>query len=151
VPAARISVYDNTIDNIGKAPWAGDGIPIQILGGTQDVLFAHNSFSNAGNMAVSFDIGVSVRTVLHSNIIPSGMYGVKGSGQGTGMTTLNTFMPNGVFAYDVIVGGDCSSYPATTMCPSTIPTSPGPGYDARTIGADMSKINAATNGVIVAP
>jgi uncharacterized protein YjdB len=151
VPAARISIYDNTINNLGVAPYSGDGIPIQILGATQDVLFAHNSWSNAGNQAISFDGGASVRNVIHSNIIPSGAYGVKGSGTGTGTSTLNTYAPNGVFAYDVLVGGDCSTYPATTMCPGTIPGSPGLGYDARTIGADLAKVNAATTGVIIAP
>jgi uncharacterized protein YjdB len=151
VKAARISVYDNTISTLGTSPWNGDGIPIQILGGTQDVLFAHNSFSNAGIMAVSFDVGVSIRTVIHSNIIPTGQYGVKGSGAGTGLSTLNTFMPDGVFAYDAIVGGNCSEYPATTSCPTSIPSSPGMGYDGRPIGPDLAKINAATNAVIVAP
>ena len=57
----------------------------------------------------------------------------------------------GVFSYDVIPGTDCAYYPATTSCPSSIPASPGLGYDSRTIGADMAKINAATSGVIVAP
>jgi hypothetical protein len=151
VPAARISIYDNTINNLGVSPYSGDGIPIQILGATQDVLFAHNSWSNAGNQAISFDGGASVRNVIHSNIIPSGAYGVKGSGTGTGTSTLNTYAPNGVFAYDVIVGGDCSTYPATTMCPGGIPTSPGLGYDARPIGADLAKVNAATSSVIIAP
>ena len=56
-----------------------------------------------------------------------------------------------MFAYDVLVGGDCTTYPATTMCPGTIPGSPGLGYDARTIGADLAKVNAAPTGVIIAP
>ncbi|PYP78188.1 MAG: hypothetical protein DMD35_12065 [Gemmatimonadetes bacterium] len=151
VPAARISIYDNTIDNLGRAPYIGDGIPLQILGGTYDILVAHNSWSNAGNQAISFDNGVTTRTAIHSNIIPSGAYGVKGTNQGTGMTTINYYMPNGVFSYDAIVGGDCGAYPATTSCPSTIPASPGNGYDARPVGADMARINTATSTAIVNP
>jgi uncharacterized protein YjdB len=151
VPAARISIYDNTIDNLGNAPYIGDGVPLQILGATSDVLVAHNSWSNAGNQAISFDGGATTRTVIHSNIIPSGLYGVKGSGMASGMSTLNYYTPGGVFSYDVIPGTDCAYYPATTSCPSSIPSSPGLGYDARAIGADMSKVNAATSGVIVAP
>jgi uncharacterized protein YjdB len=151
VPAARISIYDNTIDNLGVAPYAGDGIPLQILGGTYDVIVAHNSWSNAGNQAISFDGGASTRTVIHSNIIPHGAYGVKGSGTGDGISTLNVYAPGGVFSYDAIVGGICTSYPTTTSCPSSIPSSPGLGYDARTIGADLTKINTATSGAIVPP
>ncbi|MFL5620521.1 MAG: Ig-like domain-containing protein [Gemmatimonadaceae bacterium] len=151
VPAARISVYDNVIENLGISPYIGDGIPLQILGNTSDVLVAHNSWSNAGNQAISFDGGATTRTVIHSNVIPSGMYGVKGSGTATGMSTLNYYAPGGVFAYDAIPGADCAYYPTTTSCPSSVPSSPGLGYDARTIGADMSKINAATSGAIVSP
>jgi hypothetical protein len=151
VPAARISIYDNTIDNLGNGLWGGQGIPLQMLGATQDVIFAHNSWSNAGNQAISFDGQPSTRTVIHSNIIPSGIYGVHGSGTGTGVSALNTYAPGSLFAYDMIVGGDCASYPATTQCPSNIPSSPGLGYDGRPIGADVAKVNAATAGVIVAP
>jgi hypothetical protein len=115
------------------------------------VLIAHNSWSNAGNQAISFDGGATTRTVIHSNIIPSGVYGVKGSGTAGGTSTLNYYAPGGVFSYDVIPGTDCAYDPATTSCPSSIPASPGLGYDARTIGADMTKVNAATSGVIVAP
>jgi uncharacterized protein YjdB len=151
VLAARISVYDNVIENLGNSPYIGDGIPLQILGNTSDVLVAHNSWGNAGNVAISFDGGATTRTVIHSNIIPNGNYGVKGSGMATGTTTLNYYTPGGVFSYDAIPGADCAYYPATTSCPSSIPSSPGLGYDARTIGADVSKVNSATNGVIVSP
>ena len=151
VPAARISVYDNAIENLGNSPYNGEGIPLQILGGTSDVLVAHNSWGNAGNVAISFDGGATTRTVIHSNIIPSGNYGVKGSGMATGTSTLNYYTPGGVFSYDAIPGADCAYYPATTSCPSSIPSSPGIGYDARTIGADMSKVNGATSGVVVSP
>ena len=151
VPAARIAVIDNVIENLGRSPFNGDGIPLQILGGTYDVLVAHNSWSNAGTMAVSFDGAATTRTAIHSNILPNGFYGVKGGGTGTGTGTLNVYIPGGVFAYDAMVGGECTVYPATTTCPSTIPASPGPGYDARTIGADRAKVSAATSGVIVNP
>jgi uncharacterized protein YjdB len=151
VPAARISIYDNVISNLGTSPYTGDGIPLQILGGTSDVLVAHNTWSNAGNQAVSFDAGATTRTVIHSNIIPNGMYGVKGGGTGVGYTTINNYMPGGVFSYDVLVGGDCNLYPATTTCPSSMPSSVGLGYDGRTIGADVSKVNAATATAVVGP
>jgi uncharacterized protein YjdB len=151
VPAARISVYDNVVENIGNSPYVGDGIPLQILGNTSDVLIAHNSWGNAGNVAISFDGGASTRTVIHSNIIPNGNYGVKGSGMAAGTSTLNYYTPGGVFSYDALPGADCAYYPATTSCPSSIPSSPGLGYDARTIGADVSKVNGATSGVIVSP
>jgi hypothetical protein len=60
-------------------------------------------------------------------------------------------MPGGVFSYDVIVGADCVLYPATTTCPSSMPSTVGTGYDARAIGADVNKVNSATSSAIVAP
>ena len=151
VPAARITIVDNVFSNLGNGPYYGDGIPLQILGGTSDLIVAHNSWSNAGNQAVSFDGGATTRTVIHSNILPHGAYGVKGTGAGIGTSTLNVYAPGGVFAYDALVGGDCSLYPSTTLCPGSTPSAPGLGYDARTIGADVAKVNAMTSGVVVAP
>ena len=150
VPAARLTIVDNSITNLA-APYGGDGIPLQILGGIADAIIAHNSFSNAGNQAISFDGGATTRLVIHSNVLPTGAYGVKGSGTGTGTSTLNVYAPGGVFAYVTMVGADCTLYPATTTCPGSIPSSLPLGYDARTVGANMSQVNAATAGVVVAP
>src|SRR5688572_8531196 len=148
VPAARITISDNIVEPFNGL---GDGIPLQLLSGTVDVVLAHNSFGSTGNMAVSFDGGAGTRTVIHSNIIPHGWYGVKGSGSATGTASLNVYAPGGVFSYDAMVGGDCAYYPSTTLCPGSIPTSPGPGYDGRTIGADRTKVAAATSRTIVNP
>jgi uncharacterized protein YjdB len=150
VPAARLTIVDNVIDNLA-APYGGDGIPVQLLGGIADAIIAHNSFSNAGNQAISFDGGATTRLVIHSNVLPSGAYGVKGTGTGIGTPTLNVYAPGGIFAYVTMVGADCTSYPATTACPSSVPSSLPLGYDARTVGANLSQVNAATAGVVVAP
>ena len=149
VPAARITIYDNQVSNLGL--FGADGTPLQVLGNVADVLVAHNTWSNAGLMAISFDAQANQRLVVHSNVIPNGAYGVKGSGTGIGNTTLSAYAPGSVFAYDVIVGGDCKLYPTTTTCPSTAPTSPANGYDGRAIGPDMSKVSSKTAATIVAP
>ena len=148
VPAARITITDNIVEPFNGL---GDGIPVQLLSGTVDVVVAHNSFGSTGNMAVSFDGSAGTRTVIHSNILPHGWYGVKGSGSATGTASLNVYAPGGVFSYDAMVGGNCAYYPSTTLCPSTVPTSPGPGYDGRAIGADRTKVTAATAKTIVNP
>jgi uncharacterized protein YjdB len=149
VPAARIDIYDNQVSNLGL--FGADGTPLQILGNVADMIVAHNAWSNAGLMAISFDGGANSRLVIHSNVIPTGAYGVKGSGTGMGNSTLTAYAPSSVFAYDVIVGGDCSLYPTTTMCPSTAPASPSNGYDGRAIGPDMSKVSSKTASTVVAP
>jgi uncharacterized protein YjdB len=148
VPAARFTIHDNLVQNLG---YAGEGIPLQLLDALSDVIVAHNTFMNAVKKAVSLDGGVMSRIVIHSNVLPNGTYGVQGTGQPVGTASINYYMPGGVFAYDQLVGGNCSVYPATTTCPSTIPASQPAGYDGRAIGADLAKVNAMTSGVSVAP
>ena len=148
VPAARFAIYDNLVQNLG---YAGEGIPLQLLDALSDVIVAHNTFTNAVKKAVSLDGGVMSRIVIHSNVLPNGTYGVQGTGQPVGTASIDYYMPGGVFAYDQLVGGNCSVYPVTTTCPSTIPSAQPAGYDGRAIGADLAKVNAMTSGVSVAP
>jgi hypothetical protein len=149
VLAARMTIVDNQITNLGL--FGADAIPLQILGNVADLIVAHNAWSNAGNQAISFDAAATTRLVIHSNVIPNGAYGVKGTGTGIGSSTLSTYAPGGVFAYDVIPGADCSLYPYTTMCPSAAPASLTGGYDGRTIGPNTSQLSSSTNAVIVGP
>jgi hypothetical protein len=152
IPAARFYVHDNIVEPFV----AGDGIPVQLLGAVSDAVVAHNTFATANNQAVSFDGGATVRTVLHSNVLPTGQYGVKGGGTGTGATTLTTYMPGGLFSHNVLIGGDvypqsCTSYPSATVttCPGTLPSVLPVGWDARPVGADVAKVNAATASAVV--
>ncbi|HTK49203.1 MAG TPA: Ig-like domain-containing protein [Gemmatimonadaceae bacterium] len=151
VPAARMLIVDNVIDNLGVSPYTGDGMPLQVLGSVADIIVAHNSWSNAGKQAISFDGGATTRLVVHSNVIPNGSYGVKGSGTGIGIPTLTAYAPNGIFSYVSLVGADCSLYPTTTSCPNAYPSSLPMGYDGRQVGPDMTKLNSAITGTIVAP
>jgi uncharacterized protein YjdB len=149
VPAARLTIVDNQVSGLGL--FGADGIPIQVLGNVADVIVAHNSWSNAGSMGVSFDGYSNQRLVMHSNIIPNGAYGIKGSGTSVGNGTLTQYAPGSVFAYDILVGADCKLYPTTTMCPTTAPASPSMGYDGRAIGPDVSKLGSKTGSVVVGP
>jgi uncharacterized protein YjdB len=150
VPAARLTIVDNAMDNLG-APYGGEAIPLQILGAVADAIVAHNAWSNAGNQAISFDGSATTRLVIHSNVLPNGLYGVKGTGTGTGSATLNVYAPGGIFSYVEMVYADCSVYPSTTMCPGAILSSPPLGYDGRAVGPNLTQLNAATSGVVIAP
>jgi len=73
-----------------------------------------------------------------------------------------------VFRRNVVVGGDCSSYPGETVCPAkmsevgfvsalrgNLRAGVGPlrnrGLDGGDIGADIDRVEAATRGAVVAP
>lgn len=128
ITMTRTSVYDNVFEDLSEA--SGEGIGFQILDDLVDLIVVHNTFSNTGNNAIGFDAAPGVRTVIDANVIPRGQYGVKGSGTASGNATITKWMPDGLFTRNVIVGGDCSLYPATTTC--TLPAPVG-------IGADTTK------------
>ena len=105
---------------------------------------------------------------MHSNVLGAGQYGVKGSDAGVGRGTLAKFAPGSVFERNVMVGGDCSSYPSSTACPDRMTNvgfvsalngdfRAGPGglknrgLDGGDIGADIARVEAATRGAVVAP
>lgn len=129
VSATRITVYGNVFENLSTL--GGEGKPIQLLDNLVDVALLNNTFSNATNDAVSFDGGPGVRTTLMRNVIPNGAYGVKGSGTASGNDSWTRFTTNGLFLNNVIVGGDCTTMPATTTC--TLPAPAG-------VGADTTKV-----------
>jgi hypothetical protein len=117
---------------------------------------------------VVFDGAPVQRLVMHSNLFQGGPYGVKGSDAGSGNGTLKKFAPGAVFRRNVVVGGDCSSYPGETACPprmaevgfvnalrgnfrAGVGALRNRGLDGGDIGADIDRVEAATRGAIVAP
>jgi hypothetical protein len=144
VPMTRVSVYDNVIEPM---PWqieqGGHGIPVQFLGGLTDMVFVHNTWQPPSGLdAISVDGGANVRTVMRSNYIPHGQYGIKGSNQGDGATTIAAYFLNSLWEDNAVIsGGSCTQYPATTTCPSTLPSSPPLGADGKPLGADLTKVH----------
>jgi hypothetical protein len=170
VPAARFTIHDNVSDNVNVGQFNGPGIGLQVLGDVQDIIFAHNTtIAPTGNSTTMFDGNPNTRFVMHSNVVSSGQYGVFGSNAGVGKSALALYAPNGLFEANAIIGGNCGSYPTGTFCPasatavgfvgattgdyrlSTASTFIAKGYDGRSLGADVDKVNTATMGVVVAP
>jgi outer membrane biosynthesis protein TonB len=143
VPMARVSAYDNAFDSLSTV--GGEGKGFQVLDDVRDVILMHNTVSNTTNDAFSFDGLAGIRTVIQANVVPHGDFGVKGSGSSDGLPTIARWMPGGLFQWNAIVGApDCSLYPATTLCKLSSPLPLAP--DGKALGADTSKVNAATRG-----
>jgi hypothetical protein len=174
VPAARFVIADNVLENIGNAPYTGDGRAFQLLGGLTDIVVMHNTVVNVGggnSAAFSFSQLPSVqRLVAHSNVLDHGSYGVKGGGVGEGTATLNAYTSGALFTNNAIAnGGTASSYPANNYFPATLGSLGfldlsggnlrlgagssylGKGYDGRDIGADINQVEARTRKSVVAP
>src|SRR5204863_508849 len=103
---------------------------------------------------------------FRNNIGPRNDQGIKGSGTGEGMPTLQAYFPLYVVEGNAIVGGSASYYPPGIFFPSTMdavgfvdlaagdyrlaPSSPykSSASDGTDIGADIDAVNAATVGVL---
>jgi hypothetical protein len=146
-PAARYTIYQNTIGQLGFRPKA-DGIPFQILGngGTlSDVIIAYNTVSPAPWGLVSYDGGPTARQAWQSNVLYCGGYGAKGSATGVGLPTFTAFAPGVVWTGNVLYG--CGSgFPAGTTYSGSLTSALTSGA-----GADTAAVNAATRNAVVAP
>jgi Bacterial Ig-like domain (group 2) len=174
VPAARFVITDNVMENVGNAPYLGDGRIFQFLGGLTDIVAMHNTLVSANGSASSamyFGSLPSIqRLVVHSNVLAHGGYGVKGDSYGEGSPTLNVYAPSSLFTNNAVAGGGtASTYPTNNFFPATLgnvgfanftggdyhlsASSPyaGKGYDGREIGADINQVDAQTRNAVVAP
>ena len=154
VAAARFFLHDNVFE-----PFVGssaEGIAVQLLSGAEDVIVAHTTFEKAMNAVVKFDGPQQQRLAIHSTVFPNSDYGVIGSGSGGGTKALAAYAPGALFASNIVLGADvypssCTVYPATTLCPATLPAVLPSGWDGQPIGADAAKVSAATAGAVVQP
>jgi Bacterial Ig-like domain (group 2) len=173
IPAARIVITDNILENINVGPYNGDGHTLQLLGDVRDVVMRHNTVTSAagtGAFAVILGSLPQVqRLVIHSNILSRGAYGIKGGGQSEGTASLNYFAPGALVTNNVIAGQTAQTpYPANNWFNNSLSSlflnllggnlqlsllSPfkNKGYDGRDIGADVSQVLAQTGGAVVAP
>ena len=174
VPAARIVITDNVMENLGNAPYLGDGRIFQLLGALTDIVAMHNTFVSANGsssaiLAFSSLPGVQ-RLVVHSNVLAHGGYGVKGDSYGEGTSTLSAYAPGSLFTNNAVAdGGTATAYPANNFFPATLGSLGfvnaaggdyhlssssqflGKGYDGRDIGADINQVDALTRNAVVAP
>jgi hypothetical protein len=173
VPAARILITDNVLEDVNASPFDGEGKSIQLIGGLSDIVIAHNTVVSApGGAASALVLGGKPsiqRLAMHSNVLVYGAYGVKGDDMAEGRQSFAAYAPGGLFARNVIVGGGIArDYPAGNFFVPTladagvanvsardyhlvVPTFRGRGLDDRDVGADIDRVDAATRGAVVAP
>jgi uncharacterized protein YjdB len=174
VPAGRMVITDNVIENVNVSPYTADGHTLQLLGGLYDIVFMHNTVMSAnGGSATSVVLGslpIIQRLVVHSNVLNHGAYGIKGGGTPEGSTSLNSYAPGYLVSNNVITnGGSATGYPGSNWFPGTqgsvgfvnlaggdfhissTSTYAGKGYDGRDVGADIDKVNTLTQNAVVAP
>jgi hypothetical protein len=113
--ASRFLIRNNRFEQIGKTD---DGILLILLAGVTDVTFDHNTGFQSGAVIIA-DGAAMPGLTFTNNISPHNQYGVKGSGQATGIKTLEAYFPGCQFLGNVLIGGNKSLYPAGNLFPAT--------------------------------
>jgi hypothetical protein len=172
VPAARITITDNLLENINVAPFEGDGHTIQLLGDLSDIVVSHNTVTSAGGIG-AFTVMLGSprvrRLVLQSNVLMHGGFGIKGGGTAEGVPSIEHYAPGALVRANLMIGGgDPRVYPAGNYFTATLADagfmdvaagnyrlgsageSPR-GDDGAVVGADIDRVEAETRGALGAP
>jgi hypothetical protein len=115
----RVLIRNNLFEDIGGSRWDGNGTLLQIINGTMDVVFEHNTAFQTGSIIVT-EGAPQTRFVYRLNVTPHNRYGITGAGTGTGGRTFDTFLPRAVVEKNVIVGGNAADYPRGNFFPQSL-------------------------------
>lgn len=164
---ARVTVTNNLFEGIGEPRWTaggGSGRLLQLLAETRDIVVEHNTALQTGNL-ITIDGRAHAGFVYRNNIARHNDFGIIGEGRGIGLDSIGAYLPGAVIAGNVFIGGDAARYPGDNYFVSSLlavgfsdvaagvfglaQDSPfrGRGTDGRDIGADITSLHAATDGV----
>jgi hypothetical protein len=107
VTLARVLIRNNLFVGVGMTP--GTGRAFQMLAGPPDVTIEDNTVVHGAspNTFMMFDQQPPApRLTIRNNILSYGLYGMYGSGVGSGTAALEAFAPGAIFAGNVIYGFD---------------------------------------------
>jgi hypothetical protein len=128
---ARVQIRNNLVYDISSS-WNGAGVFAQIGGEPRDITIDHNTVLHDGNI-ISFYSGQYpnasgvlvaggpvVGFVFTNNLVKHNAYGIFGSGQSYGHTTLAYYAPGAVVRRNVIASNSsvASRYPADNLFPT---------------------------------
>jgi len=161
----NVSIENDLLYDLNGATWGGFGAFVLMLNGTADVAIDHNTVFQSQHVVIADSLPNS-GFVFTNNIAPHNLYGVFGSGRGSGNDSLNAYFPGSVFRRNVIPGAPAASYPVDNFYPATLndvgfadlpggdyrlaPSSSykSAGTDGRDVGADIDAVEAATCGAV---
>jgi hypothetical protein len=116
--ACCITIENNLFYAIGGASLGGGGIFLQIAA-LDTFSVSHNTIIQDGNVVTTYSPNTTGFSFT-DNISPVNEYGIKGSGDASGNSTLQTYFPSNVCDTNVLVGGAESSYPKSNYFPASL-------------------------------
>ena len=140
----RIAIRNNVFLDVGGA-WE-NGRLFQLLDGTSNVSFEHNTAFQTGGILAGGDGAPHGGFVFENNVVPHNEHGITGSGTGPGTATLDRYFPGAVLRGNVIVGANGGQYPRDNVYPRTFDEVAKSGAGSKA-GADVAAINRALGGL----
>ncbi|MBI3932747.1 MAG: glycosyltransferase [Acidobacteria bacterium] len=115
----RLAIVNNLFVDVGGEGWGGSGTLLQMLDGAADVLVAHNTAFNSGNVIVAEGVP-HTGFVLRDTIAVHGRYGIVGTGTAPGRGTLDAYFPGSILRRNVLVGGAARLLPPDNFTPASL-------------------------------
>jgi hypothetical protein len=177
LPDNRILIQNNVLTDISSATYGGDGRGIMSLtsGGlttmsANNIEIDHNDVFASNVFLYLGDSGTIANYQLTNNIATYGLYGIIGTNQGVGSSSLNYYLPTIIFNKQVMItstgSSDGNTWPSGTFWNSTSGTEftnygggnyqltnastyRNAGTDGKDIGVwDWTTFNAETNNAL---
>lgn len=112
---SRLRIVANKFIGLGSDVLGGNGRLLQILDGGRDIDFSHN-YGESTHSFLLFDGPPTEHLNFTSNVVYAGLYGIIGSGTGSGTATLNQYAPGYTLEKNAIVGSiNLALYPANNF------------------------------------
>jgi hypothetical protein len=126
LPSARVLIQNNVFADVSAVNWGGHGWIYFLSVGSRvaslhDITLDHNtSFPDSmnGAMLVMGDSGAAQNVKVTNLLSGYGAYGIFGTGSSPGTSALSTYLPNYVYAKNVLItsnGSASGTYPSGTQ------------------------------------
>ena len=166
----HITIRDNLFEDMGTT-WGSGSKTIMIGPGGDSFTIDHNTFITSDSTIVALYGGTATAPtpitglVFTNNMSEHRTYGFFGDNFGTGLSTINAYLPGSVIVRNVLAGGPASKYPAGNFFPSVADWDAGfvnyagadyhllasspykkAGTDGADLGANIDLINSEIGG-----
>ncbi len=113
----RIIIRNNLFVDLGGA-W-GEGVLVQLLGGTENVVIEHNIAIHDGSI-LRAEGGPHRGFEFRDNIVRQNRYGMVGRDSAPGNAVLERYFANAVVHGNVVAGGSADAYPSGNFFPASL-------------------------------
>ncbi len=142
----RVLVEQNIVESVNVAPYSGEARLISVMQNVQNLTIRSNTMSSTGSLMQYLNVAsvpAATNFALQNNVFSYGTYGFFSSWYQQGEANAQAFRGTIIFQNTVMVGASKSGYPNGQFV-SSLGAALATGF-----GANMSAVNAATQGVII--